>query len=128
MRITFRPLEESDFEQFAQWLAQPHVQRVLHRAGRVPGREVERLEVEAGQPVSFDRVLLVNNGSLVADGTPQDVLKDFAFLRQNRLIPTSLLKSNLEYLPRTGRFLRAEALAHYPAPATHLAVRATAAQ
>jgi energy-coupling factor transport system ATP-binding protein len=78
--------------------------------------------------IHANRVLLVNNGSLVADGTPQDVLKDFAFLRQNRLIPTSLLKSNLEYLPRTGRFLRAEALAHYPAPATHLAVRATAAQ
>ena len=32
--------------------------------------EVERLEVEAGQPVTFDRVLLVNNEGKVPVGTP----------------------------------------------------------
>lgn len=32
--------------------------------------EIERLEVEAGKPVTFDRVLLVNNGGKVAVGSP----------------------------------------------------------
>ena len=32
--------------------------------------EVERLAVEAGQPVTFDRVLLVNNEGKVAVGAP----------------------------------------------------------
>jgi energy-coupling factor transporter ATP-binding protein EcfA2 len=59
-----------------------------------------------------NRVLLVNQGTLVADGKPSDVLKDFAFLRANRLVPTSLLKTNLELFGETRRFLRAEELAH----------------
>lgn len=57
-------------------------------------------------------VLLVNQGRLVADGPPQQVLSDAGRLRANRIVPTSLLEANLQYLPRTGRFLRAEALAH----------------
>lgn len=32
--------------------------------------EVERLDVEAGQPVTFDRVLLVNNDGNVTVGAP----------------------------------------------------------
>jgi len=32
--------------------------------------EVERLAVEAGQPVNFDRVLLVNNDGKLAVGSP----------------------------------------------------------
>jgi large subunit ribosomal protein L21 len=32
--------------------------------------EIERLEVEAGQPVTFDRVLLVNNDGKVTVGSP----------------------------------------------------------
>jgi large subunit ribosomal protein L21 len=32
--------------------------------------QVERLEVEAGQPVTFDRVLLVNNDGQVSVGAP----------------------------------------------------------
>ncbi len=32
--------------------------------------EVERLEVEAGKPVTFDRVLLVNNDGKLSVGTP----------------------------------------------------------
>jgi large subunit ribosomal protein L21 len=46
--------------------------------------EVERLGVEAGQPVTFDRVLLVNNDGQLRVGTPvvegasvvADVVKD----------------------------------------------------
>jgi hypothetical protein len=33
-------------------------------------------------------------------------------LEKCRLVPTSLLRENLERWPRTRRFLRAEALAH----------------
>jgi energy-coupling factor transport system ATP-binding protein len=58
------------------------------------------------------RVLLVSQGTLVADGKPADVLHDFRRLIQYRLVPTSLLQANLELYPRTQRFMRAEALAH----------------
>ena len=41
-----------------------------------------------------------------------DVLRDVELLKRCRLVPTSLLALNLEYLPQTGRFMSAEALAH----------------
>lgn len=59
-----------------------------------------------------NRVLIVNDGRLVADGKPQDVLRDFDRLNANRLIPTSLLDLNLKRFDATGRFMKAEALAH----------------
>lgn len=59
-----------------------------------------------------NRVLIVNDGRLIADGKPQDVLRDFDQLKANRLVPTSLLALNLERFPATGRFMKAEALAH----------------
>jgi energy-coupling factor transport system ATP-binding protein len=59
-----------------------------------------------------NRVLLVGQGRLVADGSPAEVLGDFERLRDCRVVPTSLLQANLELLPKTGRFLRAEALAN----------------
>jgi energy-coupling factor transport system ATP-binding protein len=59
-----------------------------------------------------NRILLVYNGRIVADGKPQDVLKDEKLLRSCRVLPTSLLELNMEYLPQTGRFYRAETLAH----------------
>jgi energy-coupling factor transport system ATP-binding protein len=59
-----------------------------------------------------NRILMFADGRLVADGKPQDVLRDFDRLKANRLIPTSLLELNLERFSETGRFLRAEALAH----------------
>jgi len=59
-----------------------------------------------------NRVLIVNEGRLVADGKPQDVLRDFDRLKANRLVPTSLLSLNLERIKTTGRFMKAEALAH----------------
>ncbi|MGC8856401.1 MAG: ABC transporter ATP-binding protein [Anaerolineae bacterium] len=60
-----------------------------------------------------NRVLMIADGRVVADGAPQDVLRDFDRLEANRLVPTSLLALNLERFPQTGRFLRAEALAHF---------------
>jgi energy-coupling factor transport system ATP-binding protein len=59
-----------------------------------------------------NRILMISDGRLIADGKPQDVLRDFDRLRANRLIPTSLLDLNLKRLSTTGRFMRAEALAH----------------
>ena len=59
-----------------------------------------------------NRVLIISDGKLIADGKPQDVLRDFDRLKANRIIPTSLLALNLKRLGTTGRFMRAEALAH----------------
>jgi len=59
-----------------------------------------------------NRVLMISDGRLIADGRPQDVLRDFERLKANRIIPTSLLALNLKRLSTTGRFMRAEALAH----------------
>jgi energy-coupling factor transport system ATP-binding protein len=59
-----------------------------------------------------NRVLIISDGKLIADGKPQDVLRDFDRLKANRIIPTSLLALNLKRLSTTGRFMRAEALAH----------------
>jgi len=60
-----------------------------------------------------NRILLIDGGRIVADGSPQEVLHDEDLLRRSRILPTSLLRLNLEYYPRTGRFLRAETLARY---------------
>jgi energy-coupling factor transporter ATP-binding protein EcfA2 len=59
-----------------------------------------------------NRILMVADGCIVADGSPHEVLGDVNRLEKCRLVPTSLLRENLEYWPRTGQFLRAEALAH----------------
>lgn len=59
-----------------------------------------------------NRVWLINEGSLVADGPPQDVLNDQQRLIDNRLVPTSLLQVNLDAYAKIGHFLRAEELAH----------------
>lgn len=59
-----------------------------------------------------NRVLLVSAGQLIADGPPQVVLRDFERLEACRLVPSSLLALNVRRLPQTGRFMRAEALAH----------------
>ncbi len=58
------------------------------------------------------RVILMHEGRIAGDGPPAEVLTDPDLLRRCRLVPTSLLAANLEYLPRTGRFMSAEALSH----------------
>ncbi len=59
-----------------------------------------------------NRVVLVYEGRIVADGPPQEVLAQYDLLERCHIVPTSLLAANLERLPQTGRFMRAEALAH----------------
>jgi energy-coupling factor transporter ATP-binding protein EcfA2 len=60
-----------------------------------------------------NRVLVVSEGTVVADGAPEEVLKDYDLLRRCRLVPTSLLDLNLEMYEQTKKFQRAEALAHF---------------
>jgi len=62
-----------------------------------------------------NRVILLGAGTgrIVADGPPQEALRDLALLERCRVVPTTLLQANLECLPRTGRFLRAEHLARF---------------
>ncbi|NPV85854.1 MAG: ABC transporter ATP-binding protein [Anaerolineae bacterium] len=59
-----------------------------------------------------NRVLLMDQGQIVADDSPANVLQDFDRLRACRVIPTSLLDLNLQHYPRTRRLMSAEALAH----------------
>jgi energy-coupling factor transporter ATP-binding protein EcfA2 len=60
-----------------------------------------------------NRILLMKDGAIAADGCPEKVLANEALLRSARVLPTSLLRLNLELLSQTGRFLRAEALAKF---------------
>jgi energy-coupling factor transport system ATP-binding protein len=60
-----------------------------------------------------NRVFLVGDGRIVADGPPQEVLCDYGLLEAHRIRPTSLLRLNCEMLDMTGAFLTAEALAGY---------------
>jgi energy-coupling factor transporter ATP-binding protein EcfA2 len=60
-----------------------------------------------------NRVLLFGDRHVVADGSPEEVLKDGELLLKYRVRPTSLLRLNLDLLPRTRKFLPAEALAAF---------------
>lgn len=59
------------------------------------------------------RVILLADGRVAADGPPEEVLRDQSLLERCRIVPTSLLEENLKLLPKTGTFLRAEALAEF---------------
>jgi len=59
-----------------------------------------------------NRVVLMHAGQIVADGPPEQVLSQPELISRCRLLPTSLLEVNLALLPRTGRFMPAERLAH----------------
>ncbi len=59
-----------------------------------------------------NRVLMVNEGTVVCDGKPEEILRDHERLEKNRLVPTSLLDKNIELFKKTGQFYSAEELAH----------------
>src|SRR6266545_4943172 len=59
------------------------------------------------------RVIILSDGRVAADGPPEVVLRDRGLLERCRIVPTSLLEENLRLLPKTGGFLRAEALAGF---------------
>lgn len=60
-----------------------------------------------------NRVVLFGDKHIVADGSPEEVLKNTNLLTKYRVRPTSLLKLNVDLLPKTKRFLPAESLAQY---------------
>jgi energy-coupling factor transporter ATP-binding protein EcfA2 len=60
-----------------------------------------------------NRVLLIGEGRIVADGSPEEVLQNADLLMRCRIRPTSLLRLNCELYPKTRRFMPAEALAAY---------------
>jgi len=60
-----------------------------------------------------NRIIILYGGKVVADGSPAEVLEDEERLKRCRILPTSLLHVNKQYLPQTGRFVRAETLAHF---------------
>ncbi len=60
-----------------------------------------------------NRIWVVADGRLIADGPPEVVLSDPEVMRQGRLVPTSLLEANRQHRGRTGRFLRAERLVEF---------------
>ena len=62
--------------------------------------------------VYANRILLLSGGELVLDGNPPEVLGDREMLERCRVLPTSLLVINQKHLSQTGRFMRAEELAH----------------
>jgi len=57
-----------------------------------------------------NRIWVIADGQLIADGPPESVLTDPEVMRRGRLVPTSLLEANRQHLPRTGRFMGAERL------------------
>ena len=59
-----------------------------------------------------NRVLLVSDGRLIADGKPEEVLHNNALLTKSRVLPTSLLRLNQKYYKTTHKYMRAEMLAH----------------
>lgn len=59
-----------------------------------------------------NRVILMADGRIAADGPPHEVLADQDLLKACRVIPTSLLAANLKRFSKSGQFMRAEALAH----------------
>ncbi len=59
-----------------------------------------------------NRILLLFDGQIAADGSPHDVLKDDVLLKKCRIRSTSLLKLNLSLFDQTKKFYRGETLAH----------------
>ncbi|MBN2678441.1 MAG: ABC transporter ATP-binding protein [Anaerolineaceae bacterium] len=59
-----------------------------------------------------NRVLLVSDGRVIADGKPEKVLAEDDMLARSRVLPSSLLRLNQKYFHATGRYYRAETLAH----------------
>jgi len=60
-----------------------------------------------------NRVIVLYGGEIVADGHPQDILFDEEKIKEWRLLSTSLLKLNQELWPKTGQYMRAEALSQF---------------
>ena len=59
-----------------------------------------------------NKILLLNQGEVEGFGPTHEVLQERESMIKCRVLPTTLLETNIKYLPKTGRFMRAEELAH----------------
>jgi large subunit ribosomal protein L21 len=68
--------------------------------------EIERLAVEAGQPFTFDRVLLVNNDGKISVGTPTvsgaSVVADVVEHKRGKKVTTFKMKRRKGYHKTIG--------------------------
>jgi energy-coupling factor transport system ATP-binding protein len=62
--------------------------------------------------VYANRIILIKDGEIMADGSPYDALQDRDLLVKCRIKPTSLLDMNLQYYPETNQFMSGQQLAH----------------
>ncbi len=96
-----------------------------HRSATAFMTEVERIDgLESVYFVTHDvdlaltyadRILLLRDGSIVADGAPLDVIRDRDRWVACNLRVTSLMDANAEWADRTGRFMGGEELASFVA-------------
>ncbi len=88
-----------------------HYTRFMDAVVRMPFEAILFITHDVDLAVRYaNRVILMAEGRIAADGPPEEVLGDFALLERCRVRPTSLLELNVEALPRTGRFLPLERL------------------
>lgn len=60
-----------------------------------------------------NRVIIFDKGTVVADGSPEEVLTDQALLDRSRIVQSSLLQLNNKYFPITRRILPIEQLINF---------------
>ncbi|MGH2358719.1 MAG: ABC transporter ATP-binding protein [Candidatus Limnocylindria bacterium] len=104
-----------------------------HRSATAFMREVERIDgLESVYFVTHDadlalthadRIILLRDGRIVADGTPLDVIADRERWTSCNLRFTSLMAANAQWGAQTGRFLGVEELATWIADASSVGMR-----
>jgi energy-coupling factor transporter ATP-binding protein EcfA2 len=87
----------------------------MREVGRIDGLEsVYFVTHDADLALAHaDRILLMRDGRIVADGAPLDVIADRERWAACNLRYTSLMEANARWGSGTGRFLDADALAHW---------------
>ncbi|MDQ7031071.1 MAG: ABC transporter ATP-binding protein [Ardenticatenia bacterium] len=88
-----------------------HYTRFMDAVVRMPFQAMLFITHDVDLAIRYaNRVVLMAEGRVQADGPPEDVLSDFALLERCRVRPTSLLDLNVRLLPHTGQFLPLESL------------------
>ncbi len=95
-----------------------HYTRFMDAVVQMPFEAIVFITHDVDLAVRYaNRVILMADGRIEADGPPEAVLSDFALLRRCRVRPTSLLELNVNLLPQTGHFCSLEELAGMELPA-----------
>jgi energy-coupling factor transport system ATP-binding protein len=87
----------------------------MREVGRIDGLEsVYFVTHDADLALAHaDRILLMRDGRIVADGAPLDVIADRERWAACNLRYTSLMEANARWGSGTGRFMAADELAHW---------------